>query len=456
MSVWNSAKCFTDVPPGGSFRIINARVPVDLVPKFSGAKAINGIADCEIVVEKGKIVFIGRAADAPQTPGLAVLNLRHGIVLPRFVDVHTHIDKGHIWPRIQNDNGTTVGARVAIEFDRTNRWTADDVRQRMEFSLRSAYAHGTGALRTHIDSYGKQTNISFPVLSEVREEWKDRIRLQAVALFPTQICVTDEDQFRQIADAVERHDGIMGGVTAPGGFMAPTIEKELDRLFQMCKARGFEVDLHVDETILPDVRSIEYIAEAAIRNKYTGRILMGHCCSLSYMPDDVFKRIASKIADAGASVVSLPMVNMYLQDRIPDRTPRVRGVAPLHELSDFGVKVMVSSDNTRDPYHAYGDLDMLEVFREATRILHFDYSDKPWMRQLGAAQAEQMGMDDKGIISSGLPADLVLTRARTFEELLCRPYSDRVVVVNGQQIDTTLPDYSELDHLHTPTVTAAA
>ena len=41
---------------------------------------------------------------------------------------------------------------------------------------------------------------------------------------------------------------------------------------------------------------------------------------------------------------------------------------------------MVASDNTRDPFYAYGDLDMLEVYREATRILHFDHSDRPWLK----------------------------------------------------------------------------
>ena len=68
------------------------------------------------------------------------------------------------------------------------------------------------------------------------------------------------------------------------------------------------------------------------------------------------------------------MCNMYLQDRVAGRTPRWRGVAPLHELDAAGVTVMVASDNTRDPFYAYGDLDMLEVYREATRILHFDHS----------------------------------------------------------------------------------
>lgn len=282
----------------------------------------------------------------------------------------------------------------------------------------------------------------------MRETWKDRIALQAVALFPTEVAVTDEAQFRSIADIVEKHGGIMGGVTAPGGRMAPTIDLELDRLFQMAAARGFDVDLHVDETTLPEVRSIEHIADAALRNRFKGRILCGHCCSLSSMTDEDFKRIAGKLAEAGMAVVSLPMVNMYLQDRGTARTPRLRGVAPLHELAEAGVHVMVSSDNTRDPYYAYGDLDMLEVFREATRILHFDHSDRPWIKMLGAAQAKQMGLTGHGHIAAGQPADLVLTRARTFEELLSRPQSDRVVLVKGRQIDTTLPDFRELDHLY--------
>ena len=74
------------------------------------------------------------------------------------------------------------------------------------------------------------------------------------------------------------------------------------------------------------------------------------------------------------------MCNMYLQDRSAGRTPRWRGVTPLHELKAAGVPVMVACDNTRDPFYAYGDLDMLEVLREATRILHLDHAGTDWPR----------------------------------------------------------------------------
>jgi hypothetical protein len=39
-----------------------------------------------------------------------------------------------------------------------------------------------------------------------------------------------------------------------------------------------------------------------------------------------------------------------------------------------GIRVSFASDNTRDPFYAYGDMDMLEVMREATRIGHLDHS----------------------------------------------------------------------------------
>ena len=108
---------------------------------------------------------------------------------------------------------------------------------------------------------------------------------------------------------------------------------------------------------------------------------------------------------------------------------------------------MVASDNTRDPFYAYGDMDMLEVFRAATRILQLDHSARPWLRLLGPAPADVMGVDGAGRITVGGSADLVLVGARTTNELLSRPWSCRAVIVGGTPIDTTLPDYGELDQL---------
>ena len=59
----------------------------------------------------------------------------------------------------------------------------------------------------------------------------------------------------------------------------------------------------------------------------------------------------------------------------------------------------------------------------------------------------RVGRPERGVIAVGQPADLVLFRARDFTELLARPQTDRTVLRSGKPIDTTPPDYRELDEL---------
>jgi len=154
-----------------------------------------------------------------------------------------------------------------------------------------------------------------------------------------------------------------------------------------------------------------------------------------------------RVREAGITVVSLPMCNMYLQDRHSGRTPRWRGVTLLHEMKERGIPIAVASDNTRDPFYAYGDLDMVEVFREAVRVLHLDHPIGAWPIVVAHGPARIMDRPDHGTIARGGMADLVLFRARGWTELLARPQADRTVLRAGRPIDRTLPDYRELDDI---------
>ncbi len=436
---------FVELPSGGAYRLSNARIPAPLLGRDGEGDAL---IDCDVVIDGKRIGAVGPRGSLAAAADLPVVDLRDGMVLPRFVDVHTHLDKGHIWSRSPNPDGGFFGAREAVGADRELRWTAEDVRIRMDFALRCALAHGTGAVRTHIDSIGKQTAISWPVFNALREEWKDRIALQAVSLCPSDIIADDEEQFRHIVETVAQYGGILGAVTFLGRAPDEKLHLALERLFEAAAAHGLDLDLHVDESDSADARSLEVIADAAIRHKFKGRIMAGHCCSLALASDEDRKRIIDKIGTAGMAIVSLPMCNMYLQDRSAGRTPRWRGVAPLHELDAAGVTVTVASDNTRDPFYAYGDLDMVEVFREATRILHFDHSSRPWTKTMGPTSADVMGLPKHGRIIAGERADLVLLNGRTLSELVARPQTDRVVTVAGRSVSTLPPDYRELDPIH--------
>lgn len=440
---------FAHVPGDAVYRLTNTHVPLCLMDGPGLTADADGLTQVDFIIDNGKIASVLPSNAAVAADELPVYDLKGGIVLPRLVDIHTHLDKGHIWPRRRNPDGSFFGALSNVMIDREANWSAEDVAARMDFSLRAAYAHGTGAIRTHLDSLGKQLDISWPVFAELREAWKERISLQAVALFRIDLAVDDPAAFDHLVKTVARTGGILGGVTYLGQPIDDKIRMSIKRAFEAAKAYGLDLDFHVDESDSPDACSLEIIADTALKTGFSGQILAGHCCSLSLMSEVDSARVISKLAEANVAVVSLPMCNMYLQDRQAGRTPRWRGIAPLHELKAAGVTVMVSSDNTRDPFYAYGDLDLVEVLREATRIVHFDHCETDWANSVARTPADVMRLETHGRIAAGSPADLILMRARCLTELFSRPQSDRTVLIKGKAIDTTLPDYAELDPLMT-------
>ncbi|TIX11225.1 MAG: cytosine deaminase, partial [Mesorhizobium sp.] len=427
------------IPASGSYHLANVRVHQSLTPGLAAIFDSDGFAIADIAVTDGRISSIA-ARGKSKAPADAI-DLGGRIVLPCFVDCHTHIDKGHIWPRKPNPDGTFMGALNATGTDRAARWSAEDVARRMDFSLRSAYAHGTRALRTHLDSVAPQEEISWPVFETMREKWRGRIELQAACLLGIE-GVRDKAWFERLAKRVAAAKGVLGVVT----YMVPDLEELLDRVFGQAIRHGLDLDFHADETDDVAAMSLKKIAEASLWNGFEGNILVGHCCSLARQPDLAVLDTLDKVAKAGLAVVSLPMCNLYLQDRRGDNTtPRWRGVTLLHEMRARGIPVAVASDNTRDPFYAYGDLDMLEVYRMATRILHFDHPVGDWPQAVAATPAKVMRLDGFGTLAAGDSADFIIFKGRSWTELLSRPESDRIVVRDGRTIERRLPDYAELD-----------
>ena len=423
------------IPPAGDYWLRDVRIP--------GAPA-ERLVPADLRIAAGRIAAIapvGTAGDGPSLDG--------GMALPCFVDVHTHLDKGHIWPRSANPDGSFLGALAAATADRAAHWSAADIRARFDFGLRCAYAHGTAAIRTHLDTDLPQGRATWQVFAALRDAWAGKIDLQGVSLCPIDRLAGEAGA--ALADLVAAAGGVLGFVTrfTGGGHDAipPGFPELLDHAFALAEARGLDLDLHVDESGATAAATLPMIARTAIRRRFKGRLQVGHVCSLSLQPDAVIEETIRLVREAGIAVVSLPMCNMYLQDRAPGRTPRWRGVTLLRELAAAGVPVSVASDNCRDPFYAYGDHDMVEVFQSAVRIAHLDHPLGDWPASVTATPAAVMGLSEHGRVRVDAPADLVLFRARFWHEWLARRQSDRIVLRRGRAIDTRPPDYRELDAL---------
>src|SRR5690606_17550730 len=112
-----------------------------------------------------------------------------------------------------------------------------------DFALRAALHHGTAAIRTHLDSHPPQDAISWPLFTEMRQEWRDRISLQATALVP--IDFLREEAF---LDALARRVAAAGGALGAIAYPIPDLDRLLERIFAAAERHGLDLDFHADET----------------------------------------------------------------------------------------------------------------------------------------------------------------------------------------------------------------
>lgn len=423
----------------GRVALCNARVPLSLLadgtPEGATVEADSSVR-VDIMLDGPVVAQVARAGRMTAEG----IDLGGRQLWPMLVDAHAHLDKAHTLGRAPDSGGTHAGARDATSRDRKAHWRRDDLLARMQFALGCAEAHGVAAIRTHLDSHQGQAPETWAAFAEMRAVFADRITLQAVALVPMDAWAGDYGP--ELADLVASQGGILGGVTRASGGTHGALEgldDLLDRLFTLARARDLDVDLHVDEAA--QAAALPHVARATIRHGYQGRVTCGHCCSLSLLPDDQLDRTIALVAEAQLNLITLPTVNMYLQDRQLGRTPRWRGVMPVAELRAAGVQVAVAGDNCRDPFYAYGDHDMLDTWRQSVRILHLDhpFADGPGLA--GPVPARIMGVE-AGAIGAGRRADLTLFQAYTLDQVIARPQSDRATLRSGRWCRAELPGYS--------------
>ena len=422
-----------------------ALVPVSLLPADLSRTAVDAIEPavlCDVTIDGGRITAVTLAGASPPPTGATIVDLGGALVWPGLVDAHVHLDKAHTWHRAPNRTATFGEAMQVLYRDKDN-WSAADLDRRAEFSLRSAYAHGTRIIRTHVDTGLPWAETSHAVMAELRTRWAGRMEIQTVPLCGMGDFSTPNGE--KIADMAIRH-----GAAAIGGFavMSPELPGYFDRQLAVARERGIGLDLHVDENGNPDSECLRLIAEAVLRAEFPHPVVCGHCCSLSVQSPARQRATLDLVKAAGLKVISLPMCNLYLQDRRAPgafpRHPAWRGLTLISDMLDAGIPVACASDNVRDAFFAYGDFDLLEVYIQSVRLAHLDTRLAESVRVVSATAADIVGRPAAGRIAPGSPAQLVISSAHSFSELLSRPAGPRRCV-DGELLHTpAVPDYREL------------
>lgn len=251
MSIDQNVTAVSGLTGKGTSHLRNARVPAALLAadRLAGADTDrDGALLVDIIVDNQSIAAVAPAGSLSVDGSARTIDLDGRHVWPLLVDVHAHLDKGHMVDRAPDSGGTHAGARAATTADRLAHWTYDDLTARMEFGLETAYAHGVAAIRTHLDSHEGQAETTWAAYRDVGSRWSSRIALQAVALVPLDVYASDHGT--ALANIVAGAAGLMGGVTrASGGTHGGLEDMEalLDILFRLARERDLDIDLHVDE-----------------------------------------------------------------------------------------------------------------------------------------------------------------------------------------------------------------
>ncbi|MGN8646104.1 amidohydrolase family protein [Gracilibacillus sp. HCP3S3_G5_1] len=286
------------------------------------------------------------------------IDLEGRIVLPSFVDIHTHLDKAYSLKVVSNQSGTLLEA-IRNYSERARMFTKEEIKQRARREALQSLSFGTTHIRSHVN-FEMDTSVQLAMdnlqaVMEVKEELKDFIDIQVVPMFSR----LDERTDQELAIIKE---AIQSGVDGIGG--APHLmsnpSENMDLVMRLAIEHGKFVDLHVDENDDPAVCTIKELVKKTAQYNLGGQVTAGHLCSLAAVEQDKVNHIIEGMAKNQINAVTLPGANMYLQGR-QDRGVVRRGVTRIKELINGGVSIATASDNVNDPFHPFGRGDMVQI-----------------------------------------------------------------------------------------------
>lgn len=347
----------------------------------------------------------------------ATLELDGFLLLPAPAEPHAHLDKALSWDAIRPPMGDL---RLAIDswHAHSARMTVEDIATRARTQALTMLAHGTTAIRTHVDLlHGDDPLRGVRALVQVRDELRGLVDLELVTLGGYLTPVAD------MADALAAGVDLVGG--AP--HLAPDPVGELHRLLDVARAHGVGVDVHTDESLDCEV-TLDVLARAV--RGWDVPVSAGHCVRLGTLDGPRRDQVIADVLASDVGIIANPITNLYLQGWASDvGTPR--GLTAVRALVDAGVRFAAGADNVRDPFNPLGRSDALETAMLLVVAGHLSVDEAYAAVSTGARDV--MGLPVAGV-SVGARAELLAVRGSDLVGVVATATADRYVLHEGRLV----------------------
>ena len=395
-----------------------------------GVDAAGARLDVRTDPESGRIAAVAPAL-APTATDDTILDCADMVVLPAPAEPHAHLDKALSAAAAPNPAGDLPGAIAAWHAYRPSLDEAE-ILGRARAAAHELIAHGTTAIRTHVDVGPGIGLRGIHALRTLCDELADGglADLQIVALISPPLSGPEGAESRTLlAAALEAGADVAGGCP----HLDPDPVAATAAALDAAELAGTPVDLHSDETLNPRALAVRDLARMVIERGFVAGAVASHCVSLGVQTPEVQATVAAELAQAGVAVVALPQTNLYLQSRDLAQSPP-RGITAIRALRDAGAIVAAGADNVRDPFNCVGRSDALETAAMLVMAAHLTPEEAYDLVSAGARAA--MGLPAVALVA-GAPAEILAVRGASLADAIARASEHRFVIHAGRCVART-------------------
>src|ERR1700733_1019413 len=368
----------------------------------------------DIGVEDGKII----AVQAGLPEGAPSYDADGRLTCAGLVETHIHLEKSRIADRCAPETGREPMAMERVAAVK-HTFTTEDAYRRSAQTLEGCIKFGATRLRPHVELDGGVELRTFEAVSALKRDYQWACDIE-LCVFPQEGLTNNKRADELLVEALKRGARVIG--VAPN--FDPDHAGQIHRVFDLAREFDVAVDMHLDSGNSPDDMDIHLVCELTEKYKLGGRVAIGHGCKYSTMRVDGFHALATRIADAGVAVTSLPATDLFMQGR--DQTDNVRcGVVDVNVLVEHGVNCSISTNNELNPFTPLGDCSLIRMANLQANVCQIGHPRR--LRDLFSMCTERsarlMNLKDYGI-AVGNPADIVVIDATTPEQAvaeICHP-----------------------------------
>ncbi len=367
----------------------------------------------DVSIVDGRIDAIG--ADLQAKTDATRVQGDGALLLPGFVEGHTHLDKtmwGMRWYRNE------VGPKLTDRIENERHFRAQSGHDAAAASLALARAFlqaGTTRLRTHVDIDTDARLKHLEGVLRTRDTLRNVLDMQIVA-FP-QSGMLERDGTITLLDEALRAGADVLGALDPALIDGDPVAS-LNATFDLATRHAKPIDIHLHEPAEIGAFTLKLLLDRVEALGMQGRVVVSHAFCLGALAprerDPLLERLA--------------LLNVALLTTAPASVP----VPPLAACIEKSVTLFGGNDGIRDTWNPYGSPDMLEramligmrydLRRDDALALAFDCVSR--------AAARGCQFADYGL-HAGARADLVLVDAQTLAHAVAARPVRKLVVANG-------------------------